>query len=137
MAPVFTSTAPSSTPTADSTSTISTPLIVAIVVFAVALVVVIATITLSICLVRRHTRKTHADIESSQDVKVASQSSAGFFARKSSRTAEPELPWPVLQTLPHLRPRRERVVEALAFWRKPKVSQPRPFSLRVAVLTQA
>ncbi|RPD63653.1 hypothetical protein L227DRAFT_572099 [Lentinus tigrinus ALCF2SS1-6] len=126
MAPVSITTTATAATASDPTTFFTPPVIIAIVVIVVALLAVIATISVSILVVRKYTRKAQVDVEG-QGTKMSSSTFTGLFARTSSRTTEPELPWPVLQTLPHLRPRRERFLEAVMFWRKPK--RPEPFTV--------
>ncbi|RPD78516.1 hypothetical protein L226DRAFT_295297 [Lentinus tigrinus ALCF2SS1-7] len=124
MAPV--SIASTATPS-DSATFFTPPVIIAIVVIIVALLAVIATISISILVVRKYTQKGQVNVEGQDATKMSSSTFSGLFARTSSRTTEPELPWPVLQTLPHLRPCRERFLEVVMFWRKPK--RPEPFTV--------
>ncbi|RPD78519.1 hypothetical protein L226DRAFT_520829 [Lentinus tigrinus ALCF2SS1-7] len=124
MAPV--SIASTATPS-DSATFLTPPVIIAIVVIVVALLAVIATISISILVVRKYTRKAQVNVEGQDATNMSSSTFSGLFSRTSSRTTEPELPWPVLQTLPHLRPRRERFLEAVMFWGKPK--RPEPFTV--------
>ncbi|KAI0712939.1 hypothetical protein C8T65DRAFT_167401 [Cerioporus squamosus] len=100
---------------------------IAIVITAVVLFAVIITIIVSLFGRPRDPRNAEEDLER-QDAKNGTSSAwSGLFTHTWSLPAEPELPRPVLQILPHLRPRRQRILNALMFWRKPK--HPEPFTV--------